>query len=117
MRVAVIGSRNSRGLTVEDIIQKIPKNCTELVSGGAIGVDRLARQAAKRLDLPLIEYRPDYARYGRKAALYRNAQIVCGADLVLAFWDMDSRGTAHTIVECIRGRIPVKVINLKELGH
>ena len=59
MRVAVIGSRNSRGLTVEDIIQKIPKNCTELVSGGAIGVDRLARQAAKRLDLPLIEYRPD----------------------------------------------------------
>ena len=82
MRVAVIGSRNSRGLTVEDIIQKIPKNCTELVSGGAIGVDRLARQAAKRLDLPLIEYRPimpDTAARPRCTAMPRSyaAPIWC----------------------------------------
>ena len=37
------------------------------------------------------------------------------ADLVLAFWDMSSHGTAHTITECIRRRIPVKVIDLKQL--
>ena len=58
---------------------------------------------------------PDYETYGRRAPLVRNSQIIAEADLVLAFWDMSSHGTAHTITECIRRRIPVKVIDLKQL--
>lgn len=115
MRVAVIGSRNARDLTVEDLIAAIPLNCTQLISGGAQGVDQLARQAAERLSIPIAEYLPDYPAYGRKAPLIRNSQIIEHADLVLAFWDMSSHGTAYTITECIRRRIPVKVIDIKQL--
>ena len=44
MQVAIVGSRDSRKLTVDDLIQMIPLNCTRLISGGAEGVDQLARQ-------------------------------------------------------------------------
>lgn len=115
MQVAIVGSRDSRELTVDDLIQMIPLNCTRLISGGAEGVDQLARQAAETLRIPLTEYLPDYETYGRRAPLVRNSQIIAEADLVLAFWDMSSHGTAHTITECIRRRIPVKVIDLKQL--
>ena len=41
MQVAIVGSRDSRELTVDDLIQMIPLNCTRLISGGAEGVDQL----------------------------------------------------------------------------
>ncbi len=115
MRVAIVGSRESRGLTAEQMICHIPQNCSRIVSGGARGVDAIARQAAEMLGIPITEFRPDYPSYGRKAPLVRNREIVGHADLVLVFWDMSSRGSAHTIVECIQRRVPVKVINLKQL--
>ena len=115
MQVAIVGSREAGKLTVDDLVQRIPLNCTRLISGGASGVDQLARQAAQALELPLTEYLPDYKTYGMRAPLVRNSRIIAEADLVLAFWDMRSRGTAHAIAECIRHRVPVKVINLKQL--
>ena len=45
MQVAIVGSRDSRELTVDDLIQMIPLNCTRLICSGAEGVDQLARQA------------------------------------------------------------------------
>ena len=55
MRVAVIGSRQCGSLSAEEVVARLPEGCTEIVSGGARGVDRLAREAARRLGLPLRE--------------------------------------------------------------
>ena len=85
MQVAIVGSREAGKLTVDDLVQRIPLNCTRLISGGASGVDQLARQAAQALELPLTEYLPDYKTYGRRAPLVRNSRIIAEADLVLAF--------------------------------
>ena len=43
MKVAVIGSR---GLNVSDLGRYLPENTTEIVSGGAKGVDTSAREYA-----------------------------------------------------------------------
>lgn len=43
MRVAVIGSR---GLTVDDLGLYLPEETTEIISGGARGVDTSAREYA-----------------------------------------------------------------------
>ena len=43
MKVAVIGSR---GLSVSDLGRYLPENTTEIVSGGAKGVDTSARKYA-----------------------------------------------------------------------
>jgi len=101
MRVAVVGSRRCPGLTVGDIVRYLPASCTEIVSGGAVGVDRLAREAAAWLGIPITEFLPQYALFGKRAPLVRNQQIIDYADSVLAFWDYCSRGTRHAI-QCAR---------------
>ncbi len=106
MRVAVIGSR---GLVVEDLERYLPKETTEIVSGGARGVDASAREYALRHGLKLTEYLPEYGKYGRAAPLKRNITIIENADLVVAFWDGASRGTKYVIDNCKKRKIPVEI--------
>ena len=94
MKVAVIGSR---GLTVKDLDAYLPADVTELISGGAIGIDQCAREYAIQNHIRLTEYLPEYQKYGKAAPLKRNLQIIEHADLVLAFWDGKSRGTRYAI--------------------
>ncbi len=94
MKVAIVGSRN---LTVDDFDSYIPSEVTEIVSGGARGIDCCAREYAINRGIPLKEFLPDYQKYGRKAPLLRNLQIIEYADFILAFWDGKSHGTRFVI--------------------
>ncbi len=106
MRVAVIGSRE---LLVDNLEDYLPEETTEIISGGARGVDASAKDYALQHGLKLTEYLPEYARYGRAAPLKRNVTIIENADLVLAFWDGASRGTKYVIDNCKKRNIPVKI--------
>lgn len=97
MKVAVIGSR---GIESVNIGEYIPKETTEIVSGGARGVDTLARSYAEQNGLKLTEFLPEYDKYGRSAPLKRNIKIIEYADLVIAFWDGSSHGTKYVINHC-----------------
>ena len=97
MKLAIIGSR---GLWVENLGNYLPPGVTEIVSGGAKGIDSCARQYAQEHGLKLTEFLPDYRRYGRGAPLKRNLEIIDYADQVLAFWDGNSSGTKHVIDQC-----------------
>lgn len=107
MKVAVIGSR---GLKVEKLERFLPEETTEIISGGAKGIDTCAREYALANGLKLTEFLPDYSRYGRAAPLKRNITIIENADLVLAFWDGISHGTKYVIEQCKKRSIAVKVI-------
>lgn len=50
MKVAVIGSR---GVSVEDLEEYLPPATSEIVSGGAAGVDDSAAAYAKKRSFPL----------------------------------------------------------------
>lgn len=68
-----------------------------LVSGGAIGVDSFAEQAARHHGWGTLIFKPDYTRYASQAPLVRNGRIIAESDLVLAFWDGVSTGTGHSM--------------------
>jgi len=106
MKTAVIGSR---GIVIENLGNYLPEGTTEIVSGGAKGVDTCAREYALANDIPLTEFKPEYSRYGRGAPLKRNITIIEYADVVLAFWNGKSRGTKFVIDACTERGIPVKV--------
>lgn len=109
MKVAVIGSR---GLKVSDLGKYLPEGTTEIVSGGARGIDTCAREYAQAHGIKLTEFLPDYERFGRSAPLRRNLEIIDYADTVIAFWDGTSRGTKYVIDKC-RGKKKVKVYIFK----
>ncbi len=106
MKVAIIGSRNLRVIGLENFL---PENVTEIVSGGARGIDTCAREYAQANGIKLTEFLPDYSRYGRSAPLKRNLEIISYADVVLAFWDGKSRGTKYVINNCQKQGVLIKV--------
>ncbi len=109
MKIAIIGSR---GIQRVDLAAYLPSDCTEIVSGGAIGVDRIAAAYAHAHNISLKEFLPAYDLYGRGAPIVRNKQIVDYADAVLAFWDGSSRGTLSVINYCKKTGTPCTVIRL-----
>ena len=111
MKIAIIGSRSIKPFNIGSYI---PEECTEIVSGGAKGVDTFAALFSKENRLILTEFLPDYKKYGRAAPIVRNKEIVDYADTVIAFWDGKSKGTAFVINYCKQKSKPCKVINIKE---
>jgi len=106
MKVAVIGSR---GLAVLDLGKYLPSEITEIVSGGAKGVDTSAKEYANAHGIKLTEFLPEYGKYGRGAPLKRNISIIEYADVVLAFWDGKSRGTKFVIDKSREHGKPIKI--------
>ena len=106
MKVAVIGSR---GILIDDLGKYLPKETTEILSGGAIGVDSCAENDARKYYIPFTVFLPAHEKFGRCAPLKRNLEIIKNADLVLAFWDGNSRGTKHVIDNCRKMGWPVQI--------
>ena len=107
MRLAIVGSRNIKEV---NIAAHIPVGVTEIVSGGAKGVDSLAQMFAEENGLRFTAFLPQYERYGRSAPLKRNEQIAAYADTALVFWDGNSRGTAHAIRCFEKLKKPIKIV-------
>src|SRR5262245_11253362 len=97
MRVAVVGSRDYPDLEAVRAYVRAQPADTVIISGGARGVDQVAVDTARRLQLAYEVYPADWTRYGKRAGFLRNITIVDNADAVVAFWDGVSRGTKHTI--------------------
>ncbi|MDE7301690.1 MAG: DUF2493 domain-containing protein [Oscillospiraceae bacterium] len=106
MKFAVIGSR---GLTIDNLEKYLPPETTEIISGGAKGIDTCAREYAIAHNIKLTEFLPEYEKYGKSAPLKRNITIIESADIVLAFWDGRSNGTRFVIDKCREAGKAIKV--------
>ncbi len=109
MKIAVVGSKNLR---VTEIDKYLPKNVSEIVSGGARGIDACAKEYALKNNLKLKEFLPEYNKYRKYAPLKRNIQIIEYADEILAFWDGKSKGTKFVIEECKAQNKKVTVVKV-----
>ncbi|MBE6598818.1 MAG: DUF2493 domain-containing protein [Ruminococcaceae bacterium] len=98
MKLAIIGSRTITAADLpHDLAYYLPPDTTEIVTGGAKGIDTSAAEFAEQRGIKLTVFPPQYPRFGRSAPLRRNEQIADYADGALAFWDGRSRGTMHTV--------------------
>ena len=80
MKLAIIGSRN---LHVENFEKYLPENVTEIVSGGAKGIDTDAEAYANQKGIKVTVFKPDYRRFRGGATHIRNKEIVNYADEVI----------------------------------
>ncbi len=110
MKVAIIGSRS---LTVNNLEKYLPEYTTEIVSGGAKGIDTCAKTFANNNNIKLTEFLPEYTLYGKSAPIKRNDKIIQYADIILAFWDGKSQGTKYVIQKCKQENKEIKVFFLQ----
>lgn len=99
--VAIVGSRDYPKLTQVD--ERLARLAIEhygpnmkVISGVTRGVDSRARVFCQSRGLDFEEFPADWSQ-GKGAGLARNVKLVEMADLVIAFWDGQSKGTRHTI--------------------
>jgi hypothetical protein len=116
--VLVCGSRKvaDPGATRQAIdarLSLLPTDAT-IIHGAAHGVDMWADGIAYSRGLKTRVFVADWEQHGRSAGILRNNLMLdLNPDLVIAFWDGESRGTKHTIEEAERRRIPVEIILLE----
>jgi predicted Rossmann fold nucleotide-binding protein DprA/Smf involved in DNA uptake len=102
MKIAIVGSRsienNSKEYrTIKNFILSHIKleQITCVISGGARGVDTIARRFAYQEEIAEFrEYLPQYGKYpGNKGYYVRNKKIMQECDVAFIFWDGLSRGS------------------------
>lgn len=106
MKAAIVGSRS---LEPELPAELIGTDYTQIISGGARGIDRSARHYAEKHHIQILEILPEYELYGRSAPLKRNDWIISLSDIVFIFWDGKSRGSDYMIKNCKKQGKPMKL--------
>jgi predicted Rossmann fold nucleotide-binding protein DprA/Smf involved in DNA uptake len=112
MRCIIAGSRSINHYVVLDhAIQESgwAEEISEVVSGGARGVDALGEEWAYKNHKHLMVFPADWDTYGRSAGIRRNKTMAGYADALIAVWDGKSKGTAHMVEEARRQGLKVFV--------
>ena len=100
MKVAIVGSRDFDDYSqLHYVIDRIRLmySVDGFVSGGAKGADSFAKTYADSCKIPIEVIKPDWDKYPRAAGFIRNKKIVEAANIIVAFWDGQSRGTKNSI--------------------
>jgi len=115
MRLLICGSRNwPTSKPIRDYIQR--ERPEIVITGGAGGVDNWAEVVANHLGINTIICYPDWETNGRSAGPIRNHQMLdLKPDKVAAFWDGESRGTAHMIGIAEKAGVPVEVFLAEDI--
>ena len=118
MKVAIVGSRSiDDQMFVEYLFRcftYIFGKPTKIISGGARGIDTFAEDFAHTFNIDLQVFKPDWAKYGKKAGFLRNEDIIKNCDICLAIWDGDSHGTKHDLELCELYKKDLVLFNCKE---
>ena len=122
MKVIIAGSRIITDYaTVERAIKASGFPITELVSGGARGVDRLGERWARENRVPIKQFIPDWDRYGTRgpyhAGSVRNRAMADYAGKeggLIAVWDGTSPGTKNMVMEARLRQMTVFVLNVRK---
>ena len=86
------------------------QNDIEIVSGAYKGADALGERYAAERNHPIKQFPADWRRYGKSAGLKRNIEMAAYADILIAFWDVESKGTNHMIELATQADLKVKVV-------
>lgn len=98
MRTIICGGRNNR-LSIADmqwlVRLRTDLPITEVMTGGAPGIDRDAKMWAIVNGIPSMEIRADWKLHGKAAGPIRNAAMARWGECVIAF--PGGRGTADMV--------------------
>lgn len=120
MKVIISGSRNIIDTKpVKEAVEEAPFEISELIHGGAKGVDTQAANLREigwnPLDVKTVrKFEPDWDEHGKAAGPIRNNKMANYADALIAVWDGQSNGTKNMIENAIEENLQIYVKNLAD---
>jgi len=115
MKTIIAGSRNITDPIILDVaLEKVSWPITEIVSGGARGVDELGEGWASATRRPYKVFLAEWDKFGKSAGYRRNVEMAKYADALIAIWDGKSKGTKHMIDIAKEKGLVVYVENIGE---
>lgn len=113
MKVIVAGSRTIRDYdVVSSAIVQSGFKVSEIVSGGATGVDSLGGKWANFHEIPVKAFIAQWGALGKKAGILRNTEMANYAEALVAIWDGYSSGTANMIEQALRRKLKLYVVTV-----
>ena len=115
MKTIIAGSRDiyDMGALQTLLFRSAIKNrITEVVSGGARGVDSLGEVWAKHNGIPIKRFPADWIGNGKAAGHIRNVEMAKYAGALLFLWDGKSRGTLDMINQAMLNGLYIAGFNM-----
>lgn len=100
MKCIIAGSRSIKEYTLVTsaiYASGFHNEITEVVCGMAQGVDLLGKQWADAYGIPVVKFRPDWAKHGKAAGPIRNEEMAEYADALILVWRGNSKGSADML--------------------
>ena len=135
MKLIIAGSRNLEVTTgfIYEIIDKFQINPSEIVSGGARGIDRCGENflhfwnqnfkdpsamvsSYKSQQKSLKVFEADWETHGKAAGPIRNKEMAEYGDALLLIWDGESRGSANMKEQMQKLNKPIYEVVVKKNG-
>lgn len=122
MKLIIAGSRTlyPTGKLIDTILDEIGIFPSEIISGGADGVDSCAKEFCRyeyerfhHYQIPYTEIPADWVKFGKMAGPIRNKQMAEEGDALLLIWDGESPGSANMKKEMLFKKKPVYEVILK----
>lgn len=119
MNLGIIGSRKFTNFQfgadrLDSLVKEYGWIVTQVISGAAKGADSIAREWGKARGIAVVEFLPDWS-LGRGAGMARNTTIVDTSDVIVAFWDMISKGTKDSIKKAEKAGKLVIIVDCAEV--
>lgn len=99
---------------IDDVLtESLKEHDIIILSGGCRGADSLGERYADENGLPIEIHPADWRRYGRAAGPKRNKEMADACDVVICFWDGETKGTGGLISYAKKIKRPIFLKHIK----
>lgn len=115
IKIVVAGCRNYTNYEeakefISNILIEFPEDTDFIIfSGKSRGADKLGELYANEMNYKIKFFPALWDKYGRAAGPKRNEEMAKQCDLVICFWDGESRGTKSMISLAKKYNKPIKL--------
>ena len=117
MRLLIAGSRTihpNYSFLMNCIQLHSISDISEIVSGGASGVDYEGEHFASHHEIPVRKFPANWDTHGKAAGPIRNREMAEYADCLLLIWSGDSPGSKNMKAEMMKLNKPIYEVVLKD---